>query len=39
LDPISKKVNICDLCNGNPQCVKWCTQDVLHYEATAALQS
>ena len=39
LDPISKKVNICDLCNGDPQCVKWCTQDVLHYEATPALQS
>ncbi len=33
LDPISGKVNICDLCNGDPQCVKWCTQDVLHYEA------
>ena len=31
-DSISGKVNICDLCNGNPQCVKWCPQEVLRYE-------
>lgn len=32
-DPISGIVNICDLCNGDPQCVKWCTQQVLAYKA------
>jgi carbon-monoxide dehydrogenase iron sulfur subunit len=32
VDPISGVVNICDLCNGNPRCVKWCPQDVLKYE-------
>jgi Fe-S-cluster-containing hydrogenase component 2 len=32
-DPVSKKVNICDLCNGDPQCVRWCTQQVLAYKA------
>jgi carbon-monoxide dehydrogenase iron sulfur subunit len=31
-DPISGKVNICDLCNGNPECVRWCSQEVLRYE-------
>ena len=33
LDPITEIVNICDLCNGDPQCVKWCSADVLKYEA------
>jgi carbon-monoxide dehydrogenase iron sulfur subunit len=32
-DPISGIVNICDLCNGDPQCVKWCSPGVLRYEA------
>ena len=32
LDPISGIVNICDLCNGDPQCVKWCPEEVLKYE-------
>ena len=32
LDPISGIVNICDLCNGDPQCVKWCPEEVLRYE-------
>lgn len=32
-DPISGVVNICDLCNGNPQCVKWCQPQVLAYKA------
>lgn len=31
LDPISNVVNICDLCNGDPECVKWCPEDVLHF--------
>ena len=30
-DPVSGKVNICDLCNGDPQCVKWCVPGVLGY--------
>ena len=29
MDPISGIVNICDLCNGDPECVKWCPEDVL----------
>ena len=33
LDPVSGIVNICDLCNGDPQCVKWCPENVLTYEA------
>jgi len=33
LDPVSGIVNICDLCNGDPQCVEWCTEEVLKYEA------
>ena len=32
LDPVSGIVNICDLCNGDPQCVKWCREEVLRYE-------
>ena len=33
LDPVSGIVNICDLCGGDPQCVKWCAEGVLRYEA------
>ena len=33
LDPITEIVNICDLCNGDPECVKWCPEEVLKYEA------
>ena len=33
LDPVTGIVNICDLCNGDPQCVKWCSEEVLRYEA------
>ena len=33
LDPVTEVVNICDLCNGDPQCVKWCSEGVLKYEA------
>lgn len=29
LDPITGIVNICDLCNGDPECVKWCPEGVL----------
>lgn len=28
-DPISKIVRICDLCDGDPECVKWCPEAVL----------
>ncbi len=34
LDPLSGRVNICDLCNGDPQCVKWCHPQVLSYQAS-----
>ena len=33
MDPVSGIVNICDLCNGDPECVKWCAEKVLTYEA------
>jgi len=32
LDPISNIVNICDLCDGDPQCAKWCFEKVLTSE-------
>lgn len=32
LDPTTKKVNICDLCDGEPQCVKWCQQEALTFK-------
>jgi len=28
-DPVTEKVNICDLCDGDPECVKWCPEGVL----------
>lgn len=34
LDPISGVVKICDLCNGDPKCVKWCGEGVLKYGAS-----
>ncbi len=39
LDPVSGKVNICDLCNGDPQCAKWCTQGVLRLESASEAPS
>ena len=33
MDPITDLALICDLCNGDPQCVKWCSgEGVLRYE-------
>ena len=29
LDPTANVVRICDLCNGDPQCVKWCYPQAL----------
>ena len=29
MDPITGIVNICDLCDGDPECIKWCPEDVL----------
>jgi carbon-monoxide dehydrogenase iron sulfur subunit len=31
LNPTSKKLFMCDLCNGNPQCVKYCTTKAVDY--------
>ena len=31
LDPVTGIVNICDLCGGDPECVKWCTEKALIY--------
>jgi len=39
LDPVSGKVNICDLCNGDPQCVKWCTPGVLGFTGSPRVSS
>jgi hypothetical protein len=25
-------VNICDLCDGDPHCAKWCFEEVLKYQ-------
>ena len=33
LDPVTDVALICDLCNGDPQCVKWCPTEALRYEA------
>ena len=32
-DPVTGMVNICDLCDGDPECVKWCTEKALQYQA------
>ncbi len=31
LHPELKKVRICDLCEGNPKCVKWCPEEALDF--------
>jgi Fe-S-cluster-containing hydrogenase component 2 len=35
LDPVTGTANICDLCGGDPECVKWCTERALLYEPAA----
>jgi carbon-monoxide dehydrogenase iron sulfur subunit len=30
-DPIAKKVIACDLCDGDPQCVRFCTTEAIRY--------
>lgn len=34
LNPDTKKALKCDLCDGDPQCVKYCPQNALKYEKT-----
>jgi Fe-S-cluster-containing dehydrogenase component len=31
LHPELKKVRICDLCEGDPKCVKWCPEEALDF--------
>lgn len=31
LYPDKRVARICDLCNGNPQCVKWCPEECLDF--------
>ncbi|MEJ2280321.1 MAG: 4Fe-4S dicluster domain-containing protein [Candidatus Bathyarchaeota archaeon] len=31
LHPDTKKVFVCDLCDGQPQCVEWCPEEALDY--------
>lgn len=38
VDPVSKKAMKCDLCNGDPQCVKWCSNGALKYVPLAQLR-
>ena len=33
LDPVTGAALICDLCDGEPQCVEWCPTGALRYEA------
>ena len=28
-DPVSDRINICDLCGGKPLCIEWCPEDVI----------
>jgi Fe-S-cluster-containing hydrogenase component 2 len=43
LDPVNDRVILCDLCNGDPQCVRFCQTGALQYidasEASDARQS
>jgi Fe-S-cluster-containing dehydrogenase component len=31
LHPETKKVFVCDLCDGEPQCVEWCPEEALDF--------
>ncbi len=37
-DDQRKVAFMCDLCNGDPQCVKWCSNGTLRYVSLAALK-
>src|SRR4030042_4901794 len=32
IDPITRHALICDLCNGNPECIKWCFTRAIVFE-------
>ncbi len=34
-DAISRRIMICDLCDGDPMCVQWCPEAALTWEAGA----
>ncbi len=34
-DAISRRIVICDLCDGDPMCVQWCPEAALTWEADA----
>ncbi len=36
LDPVSGKAAVCDLCQGDPQCVKWCPTGALTFGSSEA---
>jgi len=39
INPLTNKAMTCDLCNGNPQCVKYCPEAVLHYMTSIEFSS
>jgi carbon-monoxide dehydrogenase iron sulfur subunit len=32
LDEVTRRIMICDLCDGDPQCVRWCPEGALTWE-------
>jgi anaerobic carbon-monoxide dehydrogenase iron sulfur subunit len=34
-DAVSRRIMICDLCGGDPQCVKWCPEGALTWESAS----
>lgn len=39
IDPERNMVFKCDLCNGDPQCLKWCPREVFRYERAEIVTS
>ena len=35
LDAVGERIMICDLCDGDPLCVKWCPEGALTWEVRA----
>jgi Fe-S-cluster-containing dehydrogenase component len=39
MDPVKKNAFKCDLCGGDPQCVKWCANTALKYVGLAEMKA
>ena len=35
-DPVNETAQVCDLCGGDPQCVKYCPSNTLHFQPLSA---